>query len=88
MEGFGGEDERHKKREEKGTGATFVRVCGPERLGSNGRRGCAASCRLYKQLRHLEVSDSQGHIGRHGQHYNAISVPFDTETLLDERVSI
>lgn len=85
MEGFGEEDERHKKREEKGTGATFVRVCGPERLGSNGR---PASCRLHKQLRHLEVSDSQGHIGRRGQHYNAISVLFDTETLLDERISI
>lgn len=76
------------KREEKGTDTTFVPVCGPERLGSNGRRGCAASCRLHKQLRHLEVSDSQGHIGRHGQHYNAISVLFDTETLLDKRVSI
>lgn len=76
------------KREENGADATFVLMCGPERLGSNGRRGCAASCRLHKQLRHLEVFDSQGHIGRHERHYNTISVLFDTETLLDERVSI
>lgn len=76
------------KREERGADATFVPMCGPEKLGSNGRRGCATSCRLHKQLRHLEVSDSQGHIGRHGRHYNTISVPFDTETLLDKRVPI
>lgn len=76
------------KREERGADATFVPMCGLEKLGSNGRRGCAASCRLHKQLHHLEISGSQGHIGRHGRHYNTISVLFDTETLLDKRVPI
>lgn len=76
------------KREKKGADATFVPTCGPERLGSNGRRGRAASCRLHKHLRHLEASDSQGHIGGRERHYNTICVLFDTETLLDKRVSI
>lgn len=40
------------KSELKGADAALVPMCGPEKLGSNGRRGCAASCRLTKQLRH------------------------------------
>lgn len=76
------------KSEQKGADAALVPMCGPEKLGSNGRRGCAASCRLTKQLRRLKVSDSQGRIGRHGRHYNTICVRSDTETLLDERVPI
>lgn len=76
------------KSKQKGTDAALVPTCGPEKLGSNGRRGCAASCRLTKQLCHLKVSDSQGRIGRHGRHYNTICVRSDTEALLDERVPI